>query len=153
MRKLVLPPSQPGYGVGLGTDTLTAALSAGPSRTRRDFIGAVAEASVSWALDDAQYDYMMSFYRVVGCAEPWLLDMILDTYALAEYEVKFVAGSFRLSDTRGLRQIVEARLEVKPLVSDPEFDEAVLDIYELYGDDASAVFDELEKLVNESLAA
>ena len=150
MRKLTLVPSQAGYGVGLGNEVLVAQLSGGPSRTRSDFLGAVASASVSWTLGPDAFDYLQAFYRTAtrNAAEPFLLDMVLDGALLREYQVKFVPGSYQIVGVQGLTTTVQASLEVRPAPVDHADDEALLDLFEDYGDELDDTLFGIAELVN-----
>lgn len=149
MRKLAVIPSQSGYAAELGDETLRAQLEGGPSRTRRGFIGAVAAVNATWNLPQSGYNYLMAFYRT-GTAkgsEPFLVDLILDTANVLEYQAKFISPP-RLAGVRGLTHNITAQLEVKPLAVDADSDNSIMDTYEAYGDEGGNVLMALAKLVN-----
>lgn len=150
MRKLQVLPSQSGYSAELAENTRRAQLEGGPSRTRLDFVGGVATVSASWNLPMAGFTYLQAFYRTATqqASEEFLVDLILDEAPLREYTAKFIPGSWRITNVRGGTTTVAAALEVKPLPVDEATDEAVMDAYEVYGEDVTSVFDALERLVN-----
>jgi hypothetical protein len=155
MRKLLLTPNQSGYVAEDGVEALSAALDGGPSRTRRDFVGAVARVNCTWNLPPTEYQYMKAFLRTATAqaSTPFYIDLILDEPELLEYTAKFIPGTFRLTGVRGLTTSVSAQLEVRPRPVDEVYDEAILDNFESYGgDDGQAtIYQLLSDLVNISL--
>lgn len=154
LHKFALLPSKPGYSVGDSADAvLRAKVGAGPSRQRLDFPRAPHQVTVSFSLDSAQYDYWRAFWStgIEYGSLPFLIDLIIDAEDLAEYEAKFVPGSVSLSDVSGLRYQVDAILEVKPNVRDREYDETLVMLYDIYGEDVPIILNMLEKLVNVDL--
>lgn len=152
--KLNLTPAQDGYAVADADDqVLRAKVSAGPSRTRLDMLGAPSDVAVTFHLTDAEYQYWRAFFRsTIGYGSlPFLMDLLLDQPDLTEHEVKIVPGSTRLSGQRGLLYVVQARLEVKPSMEDADLDEAIAMLFAEYGDDAPNILALLEKLVNVDL--
>lgn len=154
--KLNLVPSQDGYSVSDADDAvLRAKVSAGPSRMRLDMLGAPSEVNVTFHLDAGDYLYWRAFFRtvLVEGSLPFLIDLLLDYPDLVEHEAKIVPGSTRLSGTRGLLYVVQARLEVKPMPMDADYDLALAMLVANYGDtdSASLILSSLEHLVNVDL--
>lgn len=151
--KLALIPAQDGYGADDADDAvLRAKLSAGPSRTRLDMLGAPSQVTATLQLDDGEYQYWRAFFRTVIAegALPFLMDLLLDQPSLTEHEVKLAAAP-RLSGQKGLLYVVQLRLEVKPLPADNDADAALAMLYAEYGMDASVILADLEHLVNVDL--
>lgn len=147
--KLFLPPAQAGYTVDPQADTLQASLGSGPSRFRRDMIGAVSRVSVQWRLGRTEHEYLEAFLRSeVPGSLPFLIDLILDGPDLAEYTARLMPGSKRLSSVQGLLRAVDAVLEVRPRPTDTELDLALVALFSLYGEDGDALLDLLAELVN-----
>jgi hypothetical protein len=153
MRKLPITPLQAGYDATPGNEALSVALAGGPSRTRRDFIGAVAIVNAEWVLTPFEQQYMQAFFRTATthATEPFLIDLVLDDFPLQEYQVKFVPGTFRITGVTGGSTSCAAQLEVVPLPDDAAYDNSVMDSYESYGDDASSTYDLLAHFVNVDL--
>lgn len=156
MRKLLVPPSQAGYGAQFGEESLYVALSGGPGAFRRDFVGAVARVSVSWSVPPQEAQYLLAFYRYASAhaSEPFLIDLALDSPDLLEYTAKIIPGSFALTGYRGNERTYTAELEVKPQTEDAALDISILDTYEAFGGESGVAlaYSELEALVNENLA-
>jgi hypothetical protein len=155
--KLMLTPSRDGYGADDADDAvLRAKVSAGPSRTRLDMLGATADVSATFRMDRGEYQYWRAFFRLaIGEGSlPFLLDLLLDQPDLVEHEVKLSAPP-RLSGQSGLLYVVQLRLEVKPAFQDTTGDEALLWLVQEYGstDAAAGILLDLEHLVNVDLPA
>ena len=150
MRKLALMPSQAGYSVGFGNEVLDVQLSGGPSRTRADFVGAVAMVNVNWTLPLDATRYLLAFFRTAtkNASEPFLIDIILDEPLPTEYTAKFVPGTFQKLGVSGLTTSYGAQLEVRPNPVNEVSDEAIMDAFEIYGDDVGLALDALAYLVN-----
>jgi hypothetical protein len=150
MRKLALVPTQSDYSAQYGQDALSTALAGGPSRTRLDFVGSVAVVNVTWTVPPNGYSYLQAFHRSAtqNETEPFLIDLILDSAMLTEYQAKFVVTSFRLAGVEGLTYSVSAQLEITPLTPDEEADGAIMDVYEAYGEDGGDTLALLAQLVN-----
>lgn len=148
MRKLLVTPEQANYGVEFGNEVLSAQLSGGASRTRRDFIGAVATVTVSWTIGINDARYLQAFYRTAtaNASLPFLIDLVLDNPDLSEYQAKFVPGTFKLNGVSGLTTSYSANLEVKPHVPDVDDDNLLMDAYEAFGDES--VFDFFDLLAD-----
>jgi hypothetical protein len=153
LSKLLLPPSQAGYGVDFGSSSLYVELSGGPGASRRDFLGNVSRVSVSWSLPSEEADYLLSFRRAATNyeSEPFLIDLCIDSADLKEYEAKFIPGTFRLTGYRGNERSYSAELEVKPTSSDADYDAALVLMYDSYGNESNLVLSLLAELVNEDL--
>lgn len=152
--KLQLLPAREGYSFADDSGAvIRAKVSAGPSFQRLDMIGGPAEVNVTFRMTGAEYDYWRAFHRstiAVG-SEPFLLDLILDQSTLTEHQVKIIPGSLRMGGVSGDRHVVEMRLEAQLADSDPDYDAALVMMFELYGADGSDVLDLLAVLVNDLL--
>jgi hypothetical protein len=155
MRKLMVTPSQASYSAQLGSEVLQAQVAGGPSRRRRDFIGAPTYVSVTWLLPGSGFQYLEAFYRTatVNGTDPFLIDLVIDDASLEEYTAMFVPGSYMINGVQGDATSVSAQLEVEAKVPDADLDNAILDLYELYGDEMSTWFEALAVLVNVTLPA
>lgn len=149
--KLILPPDQASYGVSYGNELVAVALDGGAMRVRRDKVDVPHLVDVQWSLDEADYVYLMAFYRSATNygALPFLIDLLIDGAVLIEYTCKLIPGSLQLAEQRGLLYVVTAQLEVQtnPDV-DLDYDAGLVVIYEAYGADAANTLQELEDLVN-----
>lgn len=150
MSKLLLTPSQSGYAVEDGAETLWAPLSGGPARFRRDFTGAAARVNANWNLPPDEFTYIRAFYRTATemGSEPFDIDLIIDGFELLEYEARFIPGSMRITGANGTMTSVSAQMEVRPRPVDTESDEAIIMLYELYSAEGALLLETLEELVN-----
>lgn len=155
MEKLIIAPEEAGYAGEFPGAALSVRLRGGPSKTRQDFIGSPIMVSARWALNRFQYSYIQAFFREVTQEGvlPFLLDLPLHGPNLEEYQVKIVPGTFGLSGVRGTKHMVSAELEVVPKMADVEYDQTLLMLVGLYGEDVDAVLSTLAELVNESMGA
>lgn len=154
LQKLNLLPSKAGYTVTESAEAvLRAKVGAGLPRQRLDFASAPQQVAVTFSLDQGQYRYWRAFWRngIAYGTLPFLIDLTIEDYELAEYEAMFVPGSVSLADVSGLRYQISGVLDVKPNVADMEYDDALIMLYGLYGDDAKNMLNLLATLVNEDL--
>lgn len=111
--KLTIPPDQRGYKMAPGTAVLVASPEGGRQYARRDLFEPTSALSVSWSVERAGYEYLRSFFATYGAkGEAFLVDLIVSVGSVAEYEARFVPGSFKLASVNGLTFRVEALLEV-----------------------------------------
>lgn len=153
MTKIKISPAEEGYQVAYQPQATVAVLEGGPSRYRRDLLGARNKVSVEWYVDRDGYDYMMAFYRAatLSGAASFTLDLFVDYAELATYEAWISPGTFQLNRIIGDAYVFGAELEVPSLPWDPVLDAAILDGYEeLQGND-DLIYLLLNQLVNEHL--
>jgi hypothetical protein len=150
MPKLNLCPLQNGYSFTLSEEAIATVLRGGKPRIRQDIIGAWKVVNVSWNLDMFKYDYFMAFYRssINHGTLPFDIDLIVDNASLAEYTAQFIPGSISIPEISGGRRVITAQLFVKPLAIDSNFDESLVLMYELYGDQALNIINLLGITVN-----
>jgi hypothetical protein len=134
MAKFLIPPNSSSYGHQQNAESLYAELDGGAPKVRRDIIGAAFNLNVTWLLDQEQYTYARAFYRTATNhgSEPFLIDLILESAALEEYEALFVPGSWQLTEQSGHAYTVSAQLWVTPPVNPDEAtdDQAIITAYE-----------------------
>jgi hypothetical protein len=147
--KLNLDVPQEGYSFDDGDGVLRAKLSSGSSRQRLDMIDAPIEADVTLMLGPAEYQYWRVFHRytLVRGTLPFLLDLVVDSSATTEHEVKIIPGTMQ-TGVQGEAHIIQFRLEVLLSDDDEESAEAILMLYALYGDQAAGILEALAQLVN-----
>lgn len=113
MYKLKLNPEQNGYAVTLGDDVVRQQLNGGRGRYYIDVKRNTDTVLASWALDKAEYNKMMAFWRVYQSEPaPFLTDLIIDNAALAEYQVNFIPQTFTVNEISGNLHRISAQLEV-----------------------------------------
>ncbi len=113
MYKLKLNPEQSGYAVTLGDDVVRQQLNGGRGRYYIDVKRNTDTVLASWALDKAEYNKMMAFWRVYQSEPaPFLTDLIIDNAALAEYQVNFIPQTFTVNEISGNLHRISAQLEV-----------------------------------------
>jgi len=140
--KFIYPPEQANYSVTDGQETITVQLEGGESRSRIDILNSSSIVDASWLLGPAAYEYWRAWYKSSEHgnkgANWFLLDLLLDeAYGLTEHEVKFVPGSVKLSRTAGYSYRMSAQLEVRPIIYPAGYYDAIIMLYEEFGDDAA----------------
>jgi hypothetical protein len=112
-------------------------------------IDAPIEADVTLMLGPAEYQYWRVFHRytLVRGTLPFLLDLVVDSSATTEHEVKIIPGTMQ-TGVQGEAHIIQFRLEVLLSDDDEESAEAILMLYALYGDQAAGILEALAQLVN-----
>lgn len=147
MFKMSLAPDADGYSSQDGDEVIHIKLEGGQGRYRRDKIGATKTVQVKWTLNPQQYAYWRAFYNT-GTQKgslPFLCDLVSeDGSGPAEHVCNFVPGSVTLPTQQGLTYVQQATLEVVPIPSIFEVDNARL----LIGYEVEAVFSALARLVN-----
>lgn len=148
--KLLLDLDASSYTSTFGNEILSVTVQNGPSRTRRDFVGAPTIVACQWVLMDIEYEYLMAFYRtsIVMGTLPFLLDMVIDYAPEAEFQCKFVAGSLVLSAVQGDSYTVTAGLEVKPIPANADNDQSVIELFTEYGIGVEPFINELAYFTN-----
>lgn len=151
LSKLNLTTPQEGYSVEDGEAVLRAKLSGGPGRQRLDMLGAASIVDVTLVLTSDEYRYWRAFFRsaIVEGSLPFLIDLVIDTADISEYQVQIIPGTTKLGSVQGDAHFVPMQLEVMMPVADAAYDIALVLLYELYGQDAGPVLDLLEYIVNE----
>lgn len=136
MQKLMLRPNSSGYSVTSGNEIVSAQTAGGPSRSRRDFLGAPSVVNVAWMLDELGFEYLNAFFRGVTekGALPFLCDLLLERAFLQEYTCKFVPGSFKpVSSTAAFTFNATAQFEVLPLPDNDYLDASIVAYFEYSG--------------------
>lgn len=118
--KLGIIPDASGYRVDYGNTVVVTPLVGGPPRIRADYDDTVAIINLQWTIQSADFDALMAFYRTATDkgANPFLMDLILDSSSLTEYTVQFVEKTFKLTQQFGLTFVVNASVYVSPLPPD-----------------------------------
>jgi hypothetical protein len=129
MTKLLLNAKVDGYKVQYGDNVLSTKLEGGPARYRLDKIGDPHIASIQFVLTAQAYRYLMAFFRTelqFGVL-PFEIDLrAVDTDALTTYSAHFMPGTLQLTGLIGEVYTVNAQLELIPLTTDAEADEALI---------------------------
>ncbi len=147
---LNLGPAQGEYSAAFGNEIVAVNVQDGPSWRRRDFFGAPDMVDVQWVIDKSAYNYITAFFRttIVRGTLPFTVDLIIADAVMAEYQAVFVPGTFRLAAIRGDAYFVTGTLEVKQAAVDEEYDQALVDIYEIYGAEAPLFLNYLAYFAN-----
>lgn len=112
---MAITPNVKSYEILDGDEVLSVRLAGGASRFRKDQLGAVAQATVSWTVGSTDFRYLRAFYGVHGRrAQPFNIALILDEPVLTTHEAYFVPGTFKLASQEGQTYTVTAVLEVIP---------------------------------------
>ncbi len=149
LAKLNLAAPQEGYSVDDGEAVRRAKMSAGLSRIRLDHLDAAQEVDVTLVMSDSEFNYWRSFHRaiLVRGSLPFLLDLMIDDSDVSEYTVQIIPGTMQ-ETVRGHAHFVQLRLEVEASEANMEYDETLVMLYDLYGEEAGELLAALEQLVN-----
>jgi hypothetical protein len=128
MEKLKLRPNRDSYSVTDGTTFKQTKLEGGASRFRRDLLGAARTVDVSWLLNPSQYRYFTAFYNTTlkDGSESFKIDLLLDNPRLTEHVAHFIQDTKKLDGQSGLAHTVSAQLEVMPIRTNPDLDDAIV---------------------------
>lgn len=159
LKKLALLPDSNGYVVREGNDAIFTRLDGGLGRYRLDVLGASKTLDCQWSLDRSSYAYLRAFYKTAALLSgtKFLIDLIIDDSEIEEHVAYFEPGSLQLTEQKGLLYVVNATLEVKPILRTEGYDELLVAIFESYGEDYvneyNSVAQLLETLMNVTLPA
>lgn len=150
--KLALRPDSSGYSVQDGEDVIAVELDGGAARYIRDKWGSTSQVAATWTLVPIEHQYLRAFYNttIQKGTLPFLCDLILDDPEPVEVVCRIVPKSMNLGGQQGWAYTSSCQLEVEPIMPDEELDNALTELYPLYGDDFSAL-NLLAILVNEDL--
>ncbi len=128
--KLMLPPDQAQYAAAPAATSVSTKLDGGASRFRADQLGAAFELIVQWTMSAENFDYLIAFYRTAinYGADPFLIDLLLDSGDMQEYTAHFMPETFGLTGQMGETFVVGAKLEVVPNPDYAAGDDALLGI-------------------------
>jgi hypothetical protein len=132
--KLLLPPDSNNYKGKPGNEVNETEVQGGMARRRRAEVGATWKVNVQWTCGQAHYDYLLAFYRtaIAHGSKPFLIDLVLGAGAVTEYTAAVVAGSWDAPVSQsGLTYVVQAILEVVPLIDDATADAAIIAAFAL----------------------
>jgi hypothetical protein len=131
--KLLVQPESSSYSLSFAEDALRVELDGGRGRYRLDILNASKKIRGTFILDEDDYDYFMAFYRRQARygAEPFTMDLIVDSSEQAECTVHIIPGSLSLDAQSGLAYTVSCELEVEsPYNPDQDTeDDAVIAAY------------------------
>ena len=159
LRKLDLLPDSSNYTVKEGDDAISVTLDGGLPRQRLAVLDAAKTVECQWSLNRQSYDYFRAFYKLYtdlsGVA--FLIDLIIDDSVIEEHTAFFEPGSVRLNEQRGHLYVMRAILQVKPIVRTIGYNEAIVVLFEQYGEatdtEFASVASLLETLMNTTLPA
>jgi hypothetical protein len=153
MEKLQIPPDETGYTIKDGTETVATILKGGAARYRRDIKNSSSMLSAQWTTDREGYKYLRLFYRLIteNCANPFLIDLMVDDYELTEHVVNFVPGSMVLESVSGFTHVVKADLEIRPQAT-ASLQATYLELYKSFGSDITLFEDMFNTVININMA-
>jgi len=130
-----------GYNVNVAATALHHKLDGGPGRFKADYESNTHEVTGSFTVNRANYDYLMSFYRVHKNGIPFLCNLVIDGSLPELYICRFIPGEFRVTGVQGYTYTISASLEVENKQVDTIFDENVLALINYYsGSTTSLVY-------------
>lgn len=117
MVKCIVSPTQAGYSMQRGAETLRVELDGGAGRYRLDVSGAPSRVTVQWICSDEEYFYLSALYRsnTISGSEPFTIDLILDQREVQEFTVNWIPNGPSLQAYEYPYCYVSAELEVIPL--------------------------------------
>ena len=153
MYKLQLRPGSSSYSVSDNSGIVSVKLDGGASRQRRDILNAAETVDCSFVLDAREFSYFRNFYNlhVKNAGAKFLIDLLIDSPELIEYQSLFVPGSVRLSNPRGLTYNVSCQFEVIPNAIDYVAAENEVALFSAFGVDYESYIDPLHVNMNEFL--
>jgi hypothetical protein len=115
-----------------------------------DFINAPKIINADFLLNESDNVYFGSFFRraIDYGSKPFLIDLLIDGVN-KEYTAYLISKSLALNE--GHDYELTLQLEVIPSQPDNTLDDSVLDLYDVYGTDASKILNEIEAFANETL--
>ena len=151
--KLQLRPDAQGYSVQDGEDVLMIELDGGAGRYIRDKWGSTFRVSATWTLFPIQHEYLRAFYNttIKKGSLPFLCDLIIDDPFPVEHVCRIIPKTMNLGSQQGLTYISSCTLEVEQNVVDDELNEAVVELFNEYGQDYRTIAELLSELINEDL--
>lgn len=149
--KLNIEVAEDGFRASDGDAVMRSNVGQGPSRSRRDFVGASGQGSITLQCDESEYDYWRAFYNttIAEGALPFLLDLVFDDSTLRTYEVKMTGPPSE--GVKGLLQTVAFSVEIKKPQRDAAYDAALVLLWGEYGDGTAALLAALDLLANDAL--
>lgn len=116
MNKLQASPERANYALGDSHDKLQINYGLG-SRFRRNLFNTYRLVTVNWVASRSTYSFLAQAYRafINSGGAPFLMDLLIDTTDLTEYECEFVTGSFKLDRVSALTFYVSATIRVRPI--------------------------------------
>lgn len=160
MKKMLLTPEEGNYTVLDGIETISAQLDGGQGRYRQDIQNASLTVTCTWICTRAEYEYLRAFYKGSAAArasQTFLIDLIVDqAFGLTEHKANFVPGKFKVSQVKGHSFKIDATLEVRPVIYEDGYYDAIVYLYEEFGEDQQAaadLFNQLHLLMNVQLPA
>lgn len=115
MMKLAITPDQENYTASDAEDVISTKVGGGPPRMRMDLLNSETKIEVQWTLNPAEYQYIRAFYNYIHKgADSFLMDLLLESPTLAEYVVRIIPGTWKLTSVKGTTFKVKCTLSVAP---------------------------------------
>lgn len=154
--RLSIPPRREDYSAQFGQAARLSLRQSTLPRGRADLAERAIEARLSWRLGGTDLAGMLALIsRLETTGEEIEIPLLLQDFTLRNYRCRLVPGSVQISQAIATRQTISATFEVDPLTDlfTPAIDEALMDMFEAYGDGALEIANLLAQLVNEDLPA
>jgi len=152
-RLLELTPDSDSYSVEFSDGVIHNILDGGRGRYRKDVLNSSDVISVMWKCSRNEYDYIRAFHRWASenAGTPFEMDLVVDQHVLTRHLCNFVPNTFRLQEQRGHAYVAVATLEVRPLIYDSETNQALIDLFEAFGDSWPEMVDKIDYVINWSI--
>lgn len=148
MNSFALCPLQQGYTPTFANNILEQQLLGGFARQRVQFVNNVHTVNASVALHDkSRQQYFWAFWRShMSQPRHFLWKLIIDDTEMTTYQCQFITDSLQIEERNGQTYKASFSVRCKPNLSDQDFDQSIIDVWESEGE--ALIFDLLEKLVN-----
>lgn len=146
-------PDQTSYSIDASNETVYVQLDGGAPWVKRVILNAWKVVNVVWTLNEHQFNALERFHRIVGvyiAGTIFNAELIINDSEIKGYDALFVPQTFKLSKVNALTYTVNAKLFVKPLQYDEEYELGLITIEDGYGtqEEAEEAFNLLHILVN-----
>jgi hypothetical protein len=150
--------SRTGYSFGVNEDDVVSSQLQGPvPQIRKGLDKNFLLVNVGFALVGSDIDAFLTFYRttLLNGALPFQVALIIDSHELTNHKAFFMPGSLKQNKISPDAMYFSAQFEVEPLNYDIDTGQAIVNLYNEFGDGWETEFpteeNELDQVVNEDL--
>lgn len=148
--KFMLKPLRDGYSFSLARNVASTETIVGLPRERKDSVGKVHRANVTYKCVRSQWQYFLAFTRAYE-GLPFLAYLLLDDVDHKWYECRIVGDSMPVQPLGDQIFTVQLSLVAKPIKYDIDNDILISTLYQMTEGQIELYFQKLAKLVNEDL--
>lgn len=148
--KFMLKPLRDGYSFNLARSVTSTETIVALPRERKDSVGKVHRANVTYKCVRAQWQYFLAFMRAYE-GLPFLAYLLLDDIDHQWYECRIVGDSMPVQTLGDQIFTVQLSLVAKPIKYNVETDLAFLEIHQMTEGEVEEYFKALAKFTNEDM--